>query len=622
MLRDIMDLFEQASQPGASVSVMQTLTEAILTNASRLSDASLAQLTDTLEQSGLPHGMLTWVERQARGANVPASERVLLLRHALKLYREAVAAGDPAPLDRVADDPAIARLIPTPGQNAPTHENPSATPVSDHIFNARFYAQRPDEEPNEEPNELDEPLLDGDEGQNDDYYNLTDDSAPYEPPRNGVRDDIDALRRLIANGPATRAPPPAPPPPPEDEETTALRRKIADLRASEEPEDWETADFLERQLDERAPVPDYPPPPPGAFFGEDADPVTIIRRQIQELRASGKPVDLEYADRMESMLDQAFPPPPPPDDAADPEAAAAVEGAENAEFSLAAVPPPPLLPTAPNSAAAFVAPLPGQGGTQGVEPIDAGNPPNASAAPPVQETIAEQAEAAETAAGGPEAVTGADALAASGVGNATDALTSPAAAAARQRLEGTTAPPGGQPGGAAAHLSTFFTPPPVTRDEAFVQEYAELHARRDLLARARNNPDTDEVTKARIDQNLVEIDARMDEIYEFMRKGEEPTPPSAQTAAFASPATAGFSPGSVGEGRLSTAAAYPASTRFVESSRRVGATPGLQSSPYSPEQKAIMREQAVLRRQQADRAKAQADRRRQSAGVGPASGQR
>lgn len=577
MLRDILNLVEQAEQDTATVSTRQALSEALLSHASFLSDASLAQVVQALGDSGLPQGVLATVEQLARGANVSASERVMLLKHALKLYREAVADGRDGYYN-VMTDPAIARLIPTPGQNAPV-----TGPL-----------QAPENRPPGyiDPSEVQPAVWDGDDFEEDDG------AIDY---RRGVRrwGHVDS----------------------DDEHDDEEYEQDADGEEYEYGADDEDVEHQRRleALDEAADPwglnADFPDPLSEAPLAEDGDPITRAQRRIVELRASGDPAHQALADTLESRLQEQYPPPPLPTDveAADPAAAAAAEGAENAEAALAEGLAPPL-PTAPNSAAAFVAPLPGQGGTQGDGPIDAGNPPNANAAPPVQETIAKQAEAAETAAGGPETVTGADDLAASGVGNATNALTSPAAAEARRRLEGTTAPPGGQPGGAAAHLSMFVTPPPLPRDEAFVREYAELRAQRDLLVRAYDNPDTDEETKARIGQHMVEIQARMDEIYEFMRKGGEPTPRSAETAAFASPATARYSPGSPTEGRLSTAAAYPAVTQWVESRRRVGATPGLQSSPYSPEQNDILRARTAELRQRMPR--------RQTAGVGPASGQR
>lgn len=571
MLRDILNLVEQAEQDTATVSTRQALSEALLSHASFLSDASLAQVVQALGDSGLPQGVLATVEQLARGANVSASERVMLLKHALKLYREAVADGRDG-YHSVMTDPAIARLIPTPGQNAPVLPD---LPDLDNPLNAPA-----------QPVDLDDNLL---AAEQDDGFDA------WLRRRNREEELYDVLD-----------PPDAPPPPPDvavdipdwamdspdvpDDDDDSLRKNQLDTLS--ESLRGPMRNQLRAALDrgDYAAVEDILAAQPPGWGDTTVDDYLAGRREpyIDTSKYSqNPPQSVPNAGDIISSDDFL------------PDAEAALEG------------PLPPLPTAPNSAAAFVAPLPGQGGTQGVEPIDAGNPPNASAAP-VQETIAKQAEADETAAGGPETVTGADALAASGVGNATDALTSPAAAAARQRLEGTTAPPGGRPGGAAAHL--FVTPPPLPRDEAFVQEYAELRAQRDLLVRAYDNPDTDEETKARIGQHMVEIQARMDEIYEFMRKGGEPTPRSAETAAFASPATAGYSPGSPTEGRLSTAAAYPALTRFVESRRRVGATPGLQSSPYSPEQNDILVERTAGLRQRMPR--------RQTAMVGPASGQR
>ena len=591
MLRDILNLVEQAEQDTATVSTRQALSEALLSHASFLSDASLAQVVQALGDSGLPQGVLATVEQLARRANVSASERVMLLKHALKLYREAVADGRDG-YHTVMTDPAIARLVPAQHQNAPVEE-PLQAPAN----RPPGYLDNPLSAP-AQPVDLDDSLLADD--QNDDFKRLrrTREEELYDVLNPAVAVDMSDIPNWAIDTPGVPA---------DDDDTDAMKQSLRDSVRRQIDAYIDSGDY-----DKAADLIDAHP----EFIDDTWDDMTVDdydyltgRRYIDTSKYSQNPQSVPNAG---DVISSEFLPQYSQEDA-DPAAAAAVEGAENAEFSLAAVPPPPL-PTAPNSAAAFVAPLPGQGGTQGDGPIDAGNPPNASAAPPVQETIAEQAERREAAAGGPETVTGADALAASGVGNATNALTSPEAAAARRRLEGTTAPPGDRPGGAAAHLSTFFTPPPVTRDEAFVQEYAELRAQRDLLVRASDNPDTDEETKARIDQRLVEIQARMDEIYEFMRKGGEPTPRSAETAAFASPATAGYSPGSPTEGRLSTAAAYPALTRFVESRRRVGATPGLQSSPYSPEQNDILVERTAGLRQRMPR--------RQTAMVGPASGQR
>jgi hypothetical protein len=379
MLQDILDLVEQAEQDTATVSMRQALSEALLSHASFLSDASLAQVVQALGDSGLPQGVLATVEQLARRANVSASERVMLLKHALKLYREAVADGRDG-YHSVMTDPAIARLVPAQHQNAYVDGPLQAPPNRPPGYVGPWW-------------EVDAPPVwgDGDDFEEEDRLGRVYNN----------QQEID-LRHLFED----------------DEQEIDLRRLFEDDDEQE----------------------DNPPLPPGAPVAEgnlDADPIAAQRRHIEQLRASGDPAHQALANLLERQLqpnaDDAAP------EAADPEAAAAVEGAENAEFSLAAVPPPPL-PTAPNSAEALVAPLPGQGGTQGDGPINAGHPPNANA-DPVQETIAEQAESREAAAGGPETVTGANAIAASGVGNATDALTSPEAAAARRRLEGTTAPP-------------------------------------------------------------------------------------------------------------------------------------------------------------------------------------
>ena len=429
LLRDISDLVVQASQDGASVSTRQALSEAILSNASRLSDASLEQVANQAARANLPQSMLLAIERLARNANVSASERVMLLRHALKVFREALAeTGDvDEAADRLRQDPAIARLFPAPGENAPLDQLefpdqlPSRTPDAGYV--EPDYVQLQQQRRN--PVAVDVPPPDyGDEDDFEDGIGEINEARARRF-RQGFWDDDDEdegevlpsdlqeidrmFTQLVYNSPL-------------DERvaviqdllehvetggddavtknhvTNTLLRLLAEAHAGEGPEP-----------PGEGPEPDAPPgeglEPPGEVPEPDAPPG-------EGLEPPGEG---------------------PEPDAPPGEGAAAADAVPNVEGELLNPPPPLPHPDAAGAAGELVGSQPGD--------VDQGNPVDANAAPPVQDVIAERAEAEERREGGPEAVVNADRVAEVIGVNPTDAgLQTPAQQAAVNRLLGTTAP--------------------------------------------------------------------------------------------------------------------------------------------------------------------------------------